>query len=156
WLGFREGRLAVINGMATDFPGTFGGRAADGTPLADIPFLRGVETLADFHLVVMVSAGFPGIKEDVQQAQGRGNVQMGGACPRVSTTEYSIYFDTRQLLGLVGGIAKAAEYEQLVGKPGNATRGADVLNFGHAVIIFAIFLGNYIYFSSRRRSFGVV
>ena len=34
WLGFKEGREATINGMATDIRGTFDNRSADGTMVA--------------------------------------------------------------------------------------------------------------------------
>ncbi len=151
WLGFREGREATINGLATDLRGTFDNVAADGTSLDGIELMNGIKTVSDFDLVVMVSAGFPGIKEYVQQAQGRGNVPMMGACTAVSTTDYTPYYNTGQLLGLVGGMAKAAEYEVLVGKVGTAAKGTDVLNFGHGIVILAIIFGNFIFFAGRRR-----
>lgn len=151
WLGFREGREATINGLATDLRGTFDNVAADGTPIDNIPMMSGIKTLADFDLVVMVSAGYPGIKEYIQQAQSRGDVPMMGACTAVSTTDYAPYYGAGQLLGLVGGMAKAAEYEALVGKIGTATQGTDMLNFGHLVVILAIVFGNFIYFAGRRR-----
>lgn len=155
WLGFREGRQAIINRMATDLRGAFDHRAADGTPLADLRIMDGIRTLADFDLVVMVSAGFPGIKEYVQQAQARGGgVKMVGSCTAVSTTDYSPYYNAGQLLGLVGGMAKVAEYEQLVGRVGQAATGTDVLNLGHLVVILAILFGNFIYFAGRRRGVG--
>jgi len=151
WLGFKEGREATINGMATDLRGTFDDQAADGTALADIELMDGIEQLSDFDLVIMVSAGYPGIKEFVQQAQGRGNVKMIGACTAVSTTDYTPYYNAGQLLGLVGGMAKAAEYEKLVGRPADAHEGADALSVGHLVIILAILFGNVIYFASSAR-----
>lgn len=151
YLGFREGREATINGMATDLRGTYDNRAADGTPLDDIPLMDGIKTLSDFKMIVMVSAGYPGIKEYVQQAQGRGNVKMVGACTAVSTPDYTPYYNAGQLLGLVGGMVRVAEYERLVGKLGTATTGADVLNSGHAVVVFSILFGNFIYFAGRRR-----
>ncbi len=151
WLGFREGREATINGMASDLRGTYDNQATDGTPMDDIKIMDGIKRVADFDLVIMVSAGFPGIKEYVQQAQGRGNVPMVGACTAVSTPEYTPYYNTGQLLGLVGGMSKAAEYEKLVGRTGTAAQGTDVLNFGHIVVILAIVFGNFIYFAGRRR-----
>lgn len=154
WLGFKEGREATINGMATDIRGTFDNRSADGTPLDDIELMNGIRAVSDFDLVVMVSAGFPGIKEYVQQVQGRGNVKMMGACTAVSTTDYTPYYNTGQLVGLVGGMAKAAEYEVMVGKIGTAAKGTDVLNVGHMVVILAIVFGNFIFFAGRRRKRG--
>jgi hypothetical protein len=151
WLGFREGREATINGMATDIRGTFDDQAADGTPLDQIEIMNGIRTLADFDLIVMVSAGYPGIKEYIQQAQGRGNVPMVGACTAVSTPEYTPYYNSGQLLGLVGGMSKAAEYEKLIGKIGTGTAGADVLNAGLLVVILAIVFGNVVYVTGERR-----
>ena len=150
WLGFREGKEATINKMANDIRATFDGRAADGTDLNEIAMMQGINSLRDFSLLIAVSAGFPGIKEYVQQAQGRGSgIPMIGACTAVSVPEYTPYYSSGQLLGLVGGMAKAAEYEQLVGKLGTGMKGTDVLNFGHLAVILAIVFGNFIYFAGR-------
>lgn len=151
WLGFREGKEAIIAKMGKDLWGTFDGRAADGTPLAQIPMMASLKKLEDFQLLVLVSAGFPGAKEYVQQVQSRYDLRMVASCTAVSTTDLTPYMQTGQLLGLAGGMAASAEYEALVGKQGGATQGADVLNVGHGVVILAIVLGNFIYFTGRRR-----
>jgi hypothetical protein len=154
WLGFREGKEAMIAGLGKDIVGTYDGRAADGTPIDQIPVMQGIKRLKDFKLIVMVSAGFPGIKEFVQQVQARYKLRMVGSCTAVSTTDLTPYYQTGQLLGLAGGLAASAEYEALVGKPGRATQGADVLNVGHLVVILAILFGNVIYFAGRRHRRG--
>jgi len=151
WLGFREGKEAVISGMGKSVHGTFDGHAADGTPLKDIPWLKDRKQLKDFKLLVLISAGFPGVKEYVQQVQARYKLRMVAACTAVSTTDLTPYFQTGQLLGLAGGMTAAAEYESLVGRRGSATQGADVLNVGHMVVILAILFGNLIYFAGRWR-----
>jgi hypothetical protein len=151
WLGFREGKEAVIASMGKNLRKTFDDRASDGTPLDTIPMMSGVKQLKDFPLLVMVSAGFPGIKEYVQQVQTRYNLRIVGSCTAVSTTDLTPYYDAGQILGLAGGMAASAEYEKLVGKPGLATKGADVLNVGHLVVILAIVFGNFIYFVGRSR-----
>ncbi|MCG8417858.1 MAG: hypothetical protein MJE77_07940 [Proteobacteria bacterium] len=151
WLGFREGKLAVMQAMGKDLHNTFDGRAADGTALDQIAMMQGIKRISDFDLMVMVSAGFPGIKEWVQQVQTRYGVRMVGSCTAVSTTDLTPYYDAGQLLGLAGGMAASAEYEKLVGRPAQATEGADVLNIGHLVIILAIIFGNIIYFIDRSR-----
>lgn len=151
WLGFREGKEVVIASLGKDLRGTFDGSDADGTPLADIPVMQGKKKLADFDLVILVSAGFPGVKEYVQQVQSRYDLKMVASCTAVSTTDYTPYYDAGQLLGLVGGMAAAAEYESLIGWSDRATQGADVLNIGHLVVILAILFGNLIYFTTGRR-----
>ena len=74
---------------------------------------------------------------------------MVAACTAVSTADLAPYVQTGQLLGLVGGMAGAAGYERLVGKPGAGTAGADVLNIGTMVVILAIVFGNVVYFAGR-------
>jgi len=151
WLGFREGREAVITSIGKSIRKTFDGRAQDGTPLSEIPILEGIDQLKDVDLTVLVSAGFPGIKEYVQYVQSRYGNPMIGATTAVSTTDLTPYYNAGQLIGLIGGMAAAAEYEELVGRRGLGFRGTDVLNFGHLVVIAAILFGNFIYFASRRR-----
>lgn len=151
YLGFREGKQAVIQNLGSDLPKTFDGAAADGTPLAKIPLMNGIRQLKDFKLMILVSAGSPGAKEYVQYVQSTYKLRMVAACTAVSTTDLSPYIQSGQLLGLVGGLSGSAEYETLVGKPGTAVKGADVLNVGHLMVIAAILFGNIIYFMGRRR-----
>jgi hypothetical protein len=156
WLGFREGKAAVISAFGSDLRGTFDGHAADGTPLDAIPMMNGKKQLKDFKLIVLVSAGFPGAKEYVQQVQSRYKLKMVGVTTAVSTTDLAPYYQAGQLQGLVGGLAADAEYEKMVGKKGLATQGAGVLNLSHIVVILAILFGNVIYFVGRwRRKRGV-
>lgn len=159
WLGFREGKEAVIASFGKDIWGTFDGRANDGTPLEQIPMMRDYKRLEDFSLLVLISAGFPGVKEYVQQVQTRyttrgftgGGLRMVSSCTAVSTTDLTPYYQAGQLLGLSGGMAGSAEYEQLVGKKDQAAQGNDVLNVGYGVVILAILFGNFIYFVGRSR-----
>jgi hypothetical protein len=151
WLGFREGKEAVINRLGADLRGTYSGHASDGTSIDSIPFMKGKNALGDFDLVILVSAGSPGAKEFVQQVQTRYKIPMVAAVTSVMTTDLTNYYQADQLLGLSGGMLASAEYEQLVGKPGLGAKAADVLNVGHLVVILAILFGNFIYFTGRRR-----
>jgi hypothetical protein len=151
YLGFREGRDVAINKLGSDLRGNYDHRAADMTPLDEIPLMNGKRRLADFDLVVLVSAGAPGAKEFVQQVQTRYGIPMVASVTSVMTTDLSPYYQSDQLLGLAGGMLASAEYEQLVGKPGLGAKAADVLNVGHLVVILAILFGNFVYFAGRRR-----
>ena len=150
YLGFREGREATILRMGADLRQTFDGKADDGTPLDQIPMMTGIKQLGDFKLIVDVSAGYPGAKEYVQYVQARYGLRMVVSTTAVSLTDLTPYFQTGQLLGIVGGLAAAAQYEKLVGVSGTAAAGADVLNVAHGVVILAIVLGNLVYFAGRR------
>ena len=153
-LGFREGKGAIITQFGANLRAAFDGRANDGTPLDRIPLMDGIKQLKDFDLIVLVSAGFPGAKEYVQFAGSRYKLRMIAACTAVSTTDLAPYFQTGQLVGLVGGMAGAAGYEHLVGKLGAGTSGADVLNIGNLVVILAIVFGNVVYLAGRRAAGG--
>jgi len=148
-LGFRDGKGAIIQAFGSSLRLAFDNHADDGTALERIPMMRGLEKLADFDLIVLVSAGSPGAKEYVQFVGTRERLPMIAACTAVSTTDLAPYFQTGQLIGLVGGMAGSAGYETLVGKPGAGTAGADVLNIGNIVVILAIVFGNVVYFAGR-------
>ncbi len=151
YLGFREGQINTMIGMATDLTRVFDGRTADGAPLDRIPWLAPIRRLGDFELVISVSAIAPGAKEWVQYVQSRYAIRMLAATTAVSTTDLAPYYQSGQLLGLVAGLSGAAEYEVLVGRPSIGVAGADVLNVGHGVVILAIVFGNVLYFVERRR-----
>ena len=150
YLGFREGKTATIANMGADLRKTFDGRTNDGTPLDNVPFMSGIKSLKDFKLSILISAGSPGAKEYVQYVQARYGLKMIASCTAVLLTDLAPYYQSGQLLGVVGGLVSAAEYEVLVGRNGSAIKGADVLNFGHMVVVLAIILGNIIYFVGRR------
>jgi hypothetical protein len=154
YLGFREGQINTMLGMATDLRRVFDGRTEDGLPLERVPWLASVRSLADMKLLVSVSALQPGAKEWVQFVQSRYQLRMIAATTAVSTTDLAPYYQSGQLLGLVAGLSGAAEYEVLVGRPDIGVAGADVLNAGHAVVILAIVFGNVLYFLERRRRGG--
>lgn len=151
YLGFREGKQNIMLGMGADLPRVFDGKTDDGTPLEQIPWLKNVRGLADFKLMVLVSAGSPGAKEYVEYVQNRYALRMVADTTAVSTTDLAPYYQSGQLLGLVAGLSGAAEYEVLVGRPSIGVAGADVLNAGHGVVIVAILLGNLAYFTGKRR-----
>ena len=152
WMGFREGREAMISNLGQDLWATYAGQTNEGVSLSEIPLMERARRLSDFDLVVMISAGYPGAKEYLQLVQSRYKLPMVAACTAVSMTDLSPYYDSKQLLGLAGGMSASAEYEKLVGYPdGMGAKGLDVLNVGHLVVIGAIVFGNVIFFASRRR-----
>lgn len=153
FLGFKDGKELVMKEMGVNlrqaFPTDF-----DGTPIDSLPIMAGFKQLKDFPLMILVSAGFPGTKEWVLQVQTQYNLKMVSSCTAVQTPDYIPYYKSKQLKGLAGGMPGAAQYEQLVGvakERAMAAKGVNVLNLGHAFIIFAIVLGNISYFASKRR-----
>ena len=66
-------------------------------------------------------------------------------------TDYYTYYQSGQLFALVGGLKGAAEYEQMVGVKGKATRRMDIQSFAHLAIIILVILGNVAYFTTREK-----
>ena len=149
-LGYKDGRQLAMLGMGENIHSTFP-KSYDGTPLSQIPLMQRMRKLGDCDLFVNVSGGSPGTKEWVETAQGRFGLKMVAACTAVMAPDNIPYYEAGQLVGLAGGMKGSADYEQLVGIPGLATRGMDAQSFGHLLIIAFIALGNVAYFLTRGR-----
>jgi hypothetical protein len=148
-LGFKEGREAVMLAMGNSIPGTFPSDFR-GTPVGQLPLMSKVEDLSSVKLLVNISAGYPGTKEWVQQTQSRFHLRIVSGCTAVSAPEFYAYLQSNQLLGLLGGMAGAAEYEKLVGVSGSATNGMDAQSSVHLLVMFCILLGNLAHWAARR------
>jgi hypothetical protein len=148
-LGFKEGREAVMLSMGNSIPETF---PVDfrGTPVEELPLMKDIENLNSMKMLVNISAGYPGTKEWVQQTQSRFGLRIVSGCTAVSAPEYYAYLQARQLDGLLGGMAGAAEYEAMVGVSGSATKGMDAQSLAHLLVILAIILGNLSQWAARR------
>jgi hypothetical protein len=148
-LGFKEGREAVMLAMGNSIPATF---PVDfrGRPVSELPLMSRAPDLSSVALLVNISAGYPGTKEWVQQASARFHLRIISGCTAVSAPEYYAYLQAKQLYGLLGGMAGAAEYENMLGLSGTATKGMDAQSSVHLFIILCVALGNLAYWAARR------
>jgi len=150
-LGFKEGREAVMvvmgQGVANASP-----RDYRGNDTRSQPIMRGVRDYTSFPLLVSISAGYPGTKEWVQQVQSRFHLPMVAGVTAVSAPEYYPYLQSGQLLGLLGGMAGAAEYEKARNEAGDATSGMDAQSMAHLFVAFCILLGNFVQWTKSRRT----
>lgn len=147
-LGFKEGREVVMVSMGTNIPKTFP-TDSRGNKLEELPVMQGVNTFDDVALLMNISGGLPGTKEWVLQVQSRYHVKLGSGCTAVSAPEFYPYVQSGQLVGLLGGMKGAAEYEKLVGRLGTAQRGMDAQSVSHVVVFLFILIGNIAYFSVK-------
>jgi len=150
-LGYKAGNEAVMvmmgQGILNAFP-----RDYRGNDTRTMPIMQGVRDYGSFPLLVSISAGYPGTKEWVQQVQARFHIPMVAGVTAVSAPEFYPYLQSHQLLGLLGGMAGAAEYEQARGESGTATRGMDAQSLAHLFVALCILLGNAVPW--RKRSEG--
>src|SRR5437867_6113555 len=96
--------------------------------------MQHVRDYTSFPLLVNMSAGYSGTKEWVQQVQARFHLRMVAGVTAVSAPEFYPYLQSHQLLGMLGGMAGAAEYEVARHEKGIATKGMDAQSLGHLFV----------------------
>ena len=148
-LGFKAGSIVVIASLGKSIHESFP-TDVDGTPLENLPLMRNINTYADIDFVLGMSAGDPGLPFWIMIAQGRYGKKVGGGCTAVSAPMLYPYYPN-QLVGLLGGMKGAAEYELLIETKGAATKGMDAQSIAHALIVLFVIIGNVFYFMGKRR-----
>lgn len=152
-LGFKAGNDGALVKLGLDFRGLFPVDSR-GTQLADLPMMQRITRLQDFDLVINYSAGFPGAVEHIRITNGQYKLPLIVATTAVQTPQYYPFFDSEktdsgQIVGLIGGLRGAAEYEKLAGFKGKATPGMDAQSIAHFVIAGLILLANLIFFLEK-------
>jgi hypothetical protein len=150
-LGYKSGDEAVMVLMGQSLPNTFP-RDHAGRDVRTLPIMEGVRNYSSFALLVSLSTGYPGTREYVQQVQGRFHIPIVAGVTAVTAPSLYPYLQTGQLRGLLGGMAGAAEYEDLRYERGMASRGMDAQSLAHVFIALCIVLGNVAYWEKRRRA----
>jgi len=148
FLGYKTGTSAVILAWGLDvrlaYPTDYRGRT-----LADLPLMRNVRNYGDLGLVISVSAAdYPEFW--VAYAHERYGARLGTGVTAVMAPDFYPYLQTGQFVGMLGGLKGAAEYEQLIGRPGDGSRGMDAQTAVHVFVVLSILLGNLAYVINRR------
>ena len=149
-LGFRPGNEAVVKGIVSDLRKLYT-IDAKGTKVTEIPMMAGINKFEDFDFLFSGSAGYPGSIEWVQFASDPTGVPMSTGTTSIQVNEVMPYVQAGQVQGILAGMPGAAEYEQLVGVKGIATKAMDAQSVAHLVIVLFIVLGNVGYFIERSR-----
>ncbi|NOQ21083.1 MAG: hypothetical protein GQ565_00330 [Candidatus Aegiribacteria sp.] len=150
-LGYKTGGGVMIVRLGSSVSAVFP-TDKDNVPWAEIPMLRNITGLESFSLIISLSAGDPGIIQWVMMAGDRFGVPIGCGCTAVSAPTLYTYLQTGQMVGMLGGLKGAADYETLVGiKGGQAIRGMAPQSVAHIVIMLFIIIGNVAYFSQRKK-----
>ena len=155
-LGYKAGGRMVINSLARDLPAMYGGDLR-GVPLDSLAALGGARRLADFPLIVALSGGTPGLQEWILYGGDPTGVPIAGGCTGIGTPEFLAYFPG-QLVGLLGGLKGASEYEAALALhytdrefPRRAGRAMGPQTVAHVLILVFLILGNLTYLRRPRR-----
>jgi hypothetical protein len=156
-LGYKAGNEGLINVILTDLKKMYT-TDVRGTYIDDIPMTREIRNLTSFDLIIGLGGGTPGIKEWILFAGDPGNIPVAGGCTAVQAPLLYPYWPN-QLLGLMGGIKGAAEYESELmrnfpqykkkSSPGIKMMGPQAI--AHIVIMLFIIVGNITFFLERAR-----
>ncbi|HHS50514.1 MAG TPA: hypothetical protein ENN07_05300 [candidate division Zixibacteria bacterium] len=149
FLGWQYGFTLVIMNMMEDLKQTF---PVDyyGTRTVDLPILQGVETFADYDLIVSL-AGSAVYMNWLLYAHEPYNVPLACGVTAVSAADVYPYIQSGQFLGMLGGLKGAAEYETLIEEKRMATMGMEAQNWAHIIIILFIIIGNIGYLIIGRK-----
>ena len=155
-IGYKAGNQGVLNVIVTDLKKMYP-TDVNGVLLDSIPLMKDIKSCKDFDLILALGGGLPGPKEWVLYVGDPGNVPMGVGAAAVSAPQLYPYYP-KQLLGILGGIKGAAEYEQHlsevyprfadIDRPAVRMMGPQTL--AHVVVMIFIVIGNVIYFRGRK------
>ena len=120
-----------------------------GKKLDDIPMLRNVHSYKDIKLVCSF-AGSGIVDYWVEFAHERFNANTAAGVTGVMAARYMTYTQTGQLVGLLGGLNGAAEYETLIDQAGGGVSGMDAQSAAHILIILFIIIGNIAFLMVKR------
>jgi hypothetical protein len=117
-------------------------------PLEQIPMMKNIRNYDDVDLIISVADGDMPISW-VDYAVSRYHKKVACATTAVMATSFYPFLSSGQMIGLVGGLKGAAEYEILIKKPGMGQRGMDAQSVCHLVIILLVIVGNISYFLKK-------
>lgn len=150
YLGYVPGVASVIMGMGENiadvFPADYGGK-----PLSEIPLMDGIKNYKDISLLIDLAAGASPEAWIIYAGSKYGQTIAVG-CTAVSAVGYYPFLNSKQIIGLIGGMKGAAEYEKLNKKAGRATAGMDSQSIAHILIIMLIVVANVSYFAMRKKA----
>lgn len=149
FLGFRPQYMAAILGMGEDihrvFPQDYKGNSTD-----ELSVTEELKNYQDIPLIISVADGdMPTYW--INFAGARYHKRIAIAVTAVMATSFYPFLDSGQIVGLVGGLKGAAEYENLIQKPGMGNRGMDSQSMAHLMILVLVILGNISFLLSRQK-----
>jgi hypothetical protein len=139
--------LGMGTSIATQYP-----TDAYGNNLREMPMLRAHKNLREIDLAVTL-AGSTACMYWVVYGTSRVGLPVAFGVTAVMATDYYPYIQSGQIVGMMGGLRGAAEYEVLEHEGGHtettgkAYRGMDVQSLAHILIILFVILGNIAYFA---------
>jgi len=150
YLGFMVGGGLAIMRMGEDISKVFN-TDYDKKPISEIPVMKGIKNYKDIALLIDIAAGATP-ESWIVYAGTPYRVPVAIGVTAVSAVGYYPFLSSNQIIGLIGGMKGAAEYEKLIDRRGSATGGMDSQSIAHTLIILLIIIANISYFAMRRKT----
>jgi hypothetical protein len=150
FLGYRPQAQSAILGMGEEIRRVFP-QDYNGTSLEQTPIMRDIKNYDQVKLIISVADGDLPVTW-VDYAVSRYHTKFACATTAVMATSFYPFLSSGQMVGLLGGLKGAAEYEMLLKKPGMGQKGMDAQSVSHLVIVLMIVWGNVGYFFRRKTS----
>jgi len=110
--------------------------------LVDLPMFQGYKETESIGLVVQLTTSGDVSEGWVAMAYSMYNRRLVGGWLSMMTSSMIPYYQARQMLGYIDGSKGAADYELLVGEPGDAVAITDILSLSQLVYLAFIVIGN--------------
>lgn len=147
-LGYKPNYVSVLKGMGSSIESIYP-TDNSGAPLSQLPLMRRVHSYKDIGLIFVVADN--GIIDYwISIVHAQYGIPVGAGMTAVMAPKQYAYTSSGQLVGLLGGMKGAAEYELLVGKPALAVTGMGIQSLIHILIIGLIAIGNLGFFMTNR------
>ncbi|MBU1022783.1 hypothetical protein KKB99_00760 [bacterium] len=155
YLGFKPGSALVVLGLGDSFTKTYP-TDYSGNQTTNQEIFKNLKSLSDLDFMMDIAAGAT-VEMWITYGKERFKFDMGAGCTAVSATQYYPFLNSGQILGLLGGLKGAAEYEKMVltagywHKPGPATQGMDAQSIVHTMTAIIVIFTNIFFLMQRTR-----
>jgi hypothetical protein len=140
-LGYKPGQTNLVLNMGENLKGAFP-KDYYGKPTQNMQALKGVDSLKDLDMAIDLAAGATVDAIWIPYGSDRFGFPMGAGTTAVSAPDMYPFLDSGQLVGLLGGLRGAADYEELLEKSGDGMSGMMAQSAAHLLIIALILWAN--------------
>jgi len=148
-LGFRPGYTDLVLNMGENVKQAFS-KDYYGQPTEGMEALEGITKLKDFDFFVDIAAGAT-VEMWIAYGTDRADLPMAAGVTAVMGPDMYPFMDSKQIVGMLGGLRGAADYEKLLEWDDSGTLGMQAQSLTHLLIIGLIVLANVRYFLRRRK-----
>jgi hypothetical protein len=151
-LGYIPGQAAAPNELASDLRALVPQDYRQGKSLGDFPATQNVNDMQDVKLIIEFAAQQRTLQWWIEQVGSQHQVEIMAAVSAAVEPTATPYHNSGQLVGLISGLPRAAQYEMRTNKwPSLAIVSVDAQSVAHLAVVALIVLGSLASLVSARR-----